>query len=36
VKFLADLGLIELREEGTKNALVPIAKFDGIDFGLAV
>jgi predicted transcriptional regulator len=35
VKFLADLGFIELREEGTKKTLVPIAKFDGIEFGLA-
>jgi predicted transcriptional regulator len=35
VKFLADLGLIELREEGPKKTLIPIAKFNGIEFGLA-
>jgi predicted transcriptional regulator len=35
VKFLAELGFIELREEGRKKTLVPIAKFDGIEFGLA-
>jgi predicted transcriptional regulator len=35
VKFLASLGLIELREEGPRKTLVPVAKFDGIEFGLA-
>ena len=35
VKFLADLGLIELREEGPKKTLVPIAKFAGIELALA-
>ncbi len=35
VKFLADLGLVELREEGPKKTLVPIAKFDGIELTLA-
>ena len=35
VKFLADLGLVELREEGPKKTLVPIAKFDGIELALA-
>jgi predicted transcriptional regulator len=35
VKFLADLGLVELREEGPKKTLVPIAKFNGIELGLA-
>jgi predicted transcriptional regulator len=35
VKFLADLGLIELREEGARKTLVPIAKYDGIEFSLA-
>src|SRR5262249_12430448 len=27
VKFLADLGLIELREEGARKTLVPVAKY---------
>lgn len=35
VKFLADLGLIELREEGAKKTLVPVAKYDGIELSLA-
>ena len=35
VKFLADLGLVELREEGPRKTLVPIAKFDGIELALA-
>ncbi len=35
VKFLADLGLIELKEEGRRKTLVPIAKFEGIEFSLA-
>jgi len=35
VKFLADLGLVELREEGPKKTLVPIAKFDGIELAFA-
>ena len=35
VKFLADLGLVELREEGPKKTLVPIAKFYGIELALA-
>mgnify|MGYP001002866855 CR=1 FL=1 len=35
VKFLADLGLVDLREEGPKKTLVPIAKFDGIELALA-
>ena len=35
VKFLADLGLLDLREEGTRKTLVPIAKFAGIEFALA-
>ncbi|MGK5084605.1 hypothetical protein WDW37_15020 [Bdellovibrionota bacterium FG-1] len=35
VKFLADLGLVELREKGPKKTLVPIAKFDGIELALA-
>ena len=36
VKFLADLGLVELREEGRRKTLVPIAKFDGIELSLTV
>jgi predicted transcriptional regulator len=35
VRFLADLGLIELREEGTRKTLVPIARFSGIELPLA-
>lgn len=35
VKFLADLGLIELKEEGRRKMLVPTAKFDGIELALA-
>jgi predicted transcriptional regulator len=35
VKFLADMGLVELREEGRKNTLVPAAKFSGIELALA-
>ena len=35
VKFLADLGLLELREEGLRKTLVPVAKFEGIEFALA-
>jgi predicted transcriptional regulator len=35
VKFLADLGLVELREEGRKKTLVPSAKFSGIELALA-
>ncbi len=35
VKFLADLGLIDLRKEGSRRTLVPVAKFDGIEFAFA-
>ena len=35
VKFLADLGLVGLREEGHRKNLMPIAKFDAIELGLA-
>ena len=35
VKFLADLGLVDLREEGPKKTRVPVAKFGGIDLSLA-
>ncbi len=35
VRFLADLGLIELREEGTRKTLVPVARFSGIELPLA-
>jgi hypothetical protein len=34
VVFLADLGLIELRAEGNRKTLVPIARFDGIEADL--
>ena len=34
VKFHADLGLVELREEGRRKTLVPIAKFNGIELAL--
>jgi len=35
VRFLADLGLIELKEEGPRKNLVPVAKYEGIEFSLA-
>ena len=35
VRFLADLGFVELRVEGPKRTLVPIAKFDSIELSLA-
>lgn len=35
VRFLADLGLIDLKEEGRRKNLVPIAKYEGIEFSLA-
>ncbi len=35
IRFLADLGLIELKEEGPRKNLVPIAKYEGIEFSLA-
>ncbi|MBI3535218.1 MAG: hypothetical protein HY072_07010 [Deltaproteobacteria bacterium] len=35
VKFLSNLGFIELREAGPKKMLVPVAKFNGIELGLA-
>lgn len=35
VKFLADLGLIDLKEEGKRKTLVPVAKFKGIELPLA-
>ncbi|MCX6110055.1 MAG: hypothetical protein NTZ90_10695 [Proteobacteria bacterium] len=35
VRFLADLGLIDLRPSGTRGALVPIAKFSEIELPLA-
>ncbi|MCM2278159.1 MAG: hypothetical protein NDJ89_08790 [Oligoflexia bacterium] len=35
VKFLADLGIVDLRETGPKKTLVPVAKFDGIELALA-
>ncbi|MFI5395558.1 MAG: hypothetical protein ACHQ9S_08495 [Candidatus Binatia bacterium] len=36
VRFLADLGLIELKEEGKRKTLVPIARFAGIEVDLSV
>ena len=35
VRFLADLGLIDLREEGPRKTLVPVAKFNEIELALA-
>ncbi|TVQ81056.1 MAG: hypothetical protein EA369_00685 [Bradymonadales bacterium] len=36
VKFLADLGLIELKDMGTnRKQMIPIAKYDGIEVLLA-
>lgn len=35
VRFLADLGLIDLKEEGPRKNLIPVAKFEGIEFSLA-
>ena len=34
VVFLADLGLIELKEEGPRKTLIPIAQFSGIEVDL--
>lgn len=35
VRFLADMGLIDLREEGRRKTLVPTAKYNSVEFGLA-
>ena len=35
VKFLAGLGMIELRERGARKTLVPIAKFKEVELPLA-
>lgn len=35
IRFLADLGLIDLKEEGPRKNLIPIAKYEGIEFSLA-
>lgn len=35
VMFLADLGLIDLREEGARKTVAPVAKFSEIEFALA-
>lgn len=35
VRFLADLGLIELREEGKRKTIVPVAKFSDLTMALA-
>ena len=34
VRFLADIGLIDLREEGTRKTLVPVAKYREIELPL--
>jgi predicted transcriptional regulator len=34
VVFLADLGLIELKEEGKRKTLIPMARFGGIEVDL--
>jgi len=34
VMFLADLGLIELKAEGGRKALIPIVRFSGIEVDL--
>lgn len=34
VMFLGDLGLIELKEEGKRKTLIPIARFAGIEVDL--
>ena len=35
VRFLANLGLIDLKEEGVRKTLVPVAKFSEIELPLA-
>jgi predicted transcriptional regulator len=35
VKFLADLGLLDLREEGARKTLVPIAKYRELELPLS-
>lgn len=35
VWFLADLGLIDLKEQGTRKTLVPVAKYSEIDVPFA-
>ena len=35
VKFLADLGLLNLRIEGTRKTLVPVAKYRELELSLA-
>lgn len=35
VKFLADLGLLNLREEGTRKTLVPVAKYRELELPLS-
>ena len=35
VKFLADLGLLDLREEGARKTLVPVAKYKELKFPLS-
>jgi predicted transcriptional regulator len=36
VTFLADLGLVELKAEGKRKTLVPVARFSGIELDLGV
>jgi predicted transcriptional regulator len=36
VMFLADLGLIELKAEGKRKTLIPVARFAGIEVDLGV
>jgi predicted transcriptional regulator len=35
VKFLADIGLVDLLEKGPRKTLVPVARFRGIELSLA-
>lgn len=35
VKFLADIGLVDLKQEGPRKTLVPLAKFNEINLPLA-
>ncbi len=35
IHFLADIGLIDLVKEGPRNNLVPIPKYEKIEFGFA-
>jgi len=35
VKFLADVGLVELKTQGARDSIVPRAKYSGIELDLA-